>query len=310
MTPPFSEKELVIWFKLSNVKGLGPVKLLKLFSIFNTLEGLYNATDSELLKTRVFNEKRLFEWGKLKDASDENFKKPVQECVKNKILVMPLVDTEYPAQLLNIPYPPLTLFLKGDISLFRSELIAMVGTRNADSSALQWTYKTAKELSDKGLTIVSGGALGIDTAAHEGALASPHGKTICVLGAGLLKPYPEKNLELFSRIGERGLLVSEHLPTFPGSRIALIQRNRITSGLSTAIILCASKSTGGAMIQTKIAHEQRVPILYPSLNLNLLPNEGLKFAKEYYHAHEISSTDEVVTFLQQINKHNGTQQTL
>ena len=106
--------------------------------------------------------------------------------------------------------------------------------------------------------------MGIDTAAHTGAIDAT-GKTICVLGSGLLKPFPKDNRLLFNKISEKGLLISEHLPSFSGSKFALIQRNRITSGLSLALILCASKLVGGAMVQTEIANQQMIPIFCPSL---------------------------------------------
>ncbi|MBI2144182.1 DNA-protecting protein DprA [Candidatus Woesearchaeota archaeon] len=309
MVTALTDKERVIWLKLCNVKGLGPVKLLKLFSIFNNIEKMYEATDSELLKTRIFNEARLKEWNRLKEASDESFRNVIRDCVENNIRIVPLIDKNYPKQLLNIPYSPTTLFLKGNIGLLNSEIIAMVGSRDADKSALNWTYKTAKELANSNITVISGGAVGIDTAAHTGAIEAT-GKTICVLGSGLLKPFPEENNSLFNKISEKGLLISEHLPSFPGSRFALLQRNRITSGLALAVILCASKLAGGAMVQTKIAHLQRIQILCPSLSLNLYPNEGIRFAKEKYDAREIESGNDVLNFLQKTSQDYSFQQKL
>ncbi len=309
MVTALTDAELVIWLKLCNVKGLGPVKLLKLFSIFNTVGSVCEATDSELLKTRLFNEEKLVEWNKLKDASDESFRNVIRDCLENGIHITPLIDEKYPKQLLNIPYSPTTLFLKGDSGLLNSEIIALVGTRDADKPALNWTYKTAKELANSNFTVISGGAVGIDAAAHTGAIDAT-GKTICVLGSGLLKPFPEENHSLFNKISGKGLLISEHLPSFSGSRFALIQRNRITSGLALAVILCASKLTGGAMVQTEIAHQQRIPILCPSLKLNLYPNEGIKFAKEKYDAKEIESVNDAFRFLQKISQNDSFQQKL
>ena len=304
ITSNYSERELVIWLKLSKVNGLGPRKLINLYSVFENLNRIYEASDAQLLNTRLFNERKIIEWNKLKNASEENFIKVLRECQENDIHILPLFDSNYPKKLLNAPYPPFTLFLKGDTSLFNSKIISMVGTREAGSNALKWTFNRAKELADKGFTIISGGALGTDTAAHKGALESGYGKTICVLGAGLLKPFPEENIELFKEVEKKGLLISEHLPTFPGNKIALLQRNRITSGLSEILVLCSSRLIGGAMVQSRIAFEQRVPILYPSLDLGLHPNEGPEFVRQQYGAKEVKTTEDIVNFYNSYAKDN------
>ncbi len=304
MINKYSEQELVIWLKLSKVKGLGPRKLINLYSIFENVNRIYEASDAQLLNTRLFNEERLIEWNKLKNASEENFIKVIRECQENNIDILPLFDSNYPKKLLNVPYPPFTLFLKGDTSLFNSKIISMVGTRVASADALEWTFRRAKELANKDFTIISGGALGTDTVAHRGALESENGKTICVLGAGLLRPFPEENAGLFKEIEKKGLLMSEHLPTFPGNKIALLQRNRITSGLSEILVLCSSRLIGGAMVQSRIAFEQRVPILYPSLDLGLHPNEGPQFVRQQYGAKEVKTTEDIINFYNSFAKEN------
>lgn len=113
------------------------------------------------------------------------------------------------------------------------------------------------------------------------------------MGTGLLRPYPFENVSLFDAIKERGLLISEHLPNFPGSRIAFLLRNRITSGISNALILVASKETGGAMAQVKFAYEQHIPIFCPPLALNLQPNEGVRQSIQSYGAKEVTSVTDV-----------------
>jgi len=293
-----SREDLVFWLKLTTIKGLGPAKLLKLISALKEIVNIRNASDQILLQTRVFNEVSISELHKIKSASDEGFDRILDICETENISIFPLIDDRFPQRLRNIPSPPKTLFLKGELSLLKSISVAMVGTRESSEEANSWTSKLAYELAQNGFTIISGGAKGIDTSAHRGALDVTNGKTICVLGSGILRPYPPENVGLFNDILERGgLIISEHLPTFPGSRIALIQRNRITSGLSSALILCASKKMGGAMVQTKIANEQRVQIFIPKMEYNLLPNEGLIQAKLEFGAKEISSAEDVITFL-------------
>ncbi len=291
-----SEKRaaLVKWLKLTRVPKLGPKRIKDLFEIYPDIDSVFCSSDEQLLRTRIFNEEMLKEWNKVKAASDENFIKAIDQCIEKDISILTFIDEGYPSRLRRIPYPPLTLFLKGDLSLLHSRIIAIVGTREASEEAKKWTFENAKSLAQKGITVVSGGAIGIDTAAHLGALEIPHGKTICVLGSGFFRLYPEENTGLFNKITEKGLLISEHLPNFPGSRISFIQRNRITSGLSSAIIMVASKVTGGAMVQTKIAFEQRKPIFCPKISLQLQPNEGLKQVIQEWEGKEIDNAEEIL----------------
>ena len=119
-----------------------------------------------------------------------------------------------------------------------------------------------------------------------------------MLGSGILNPYPSENAKMFEQILEReGLLISEHLPTFRGSRIALLQRNRITSGLSYALILCAGIDNGGSMAQTDIAHKQRIPIFIPRLDMGIVPDEGLKYARKRFNAKEIEYANDLINYM-------------
>ena len=290
-----NETQLVKWMKLGMVKGLGPKKIQQLVEILGSLENVFDAHPSELLSTRVFKENMLQEWKKLKEASDENFLKSIRECFAQNIQIVTLIDTEYPLKLKRTPSPPMTLFLWGNTSLLEGEKIAIVGTRQPSDEARKLTFEFSKYFADSGIIIVSGGAEGIDTAAHEGALASEIGKTICALGTGFFHPYPPKNSPLFEKIRKsNGLLVSEYLPNFSGSRISFIQRNRITSGLSNALFIGASGETGGSMIQTAIAWEQRIPIFCPAMTMNIQPNAGIDIAIKKFNAQEVSTPQELL----------------
>lgn len=298
----FNESELVNWMKLTRVKKLGPQKIRTLFSYYDNIDGIVSASNDELKRTRLFNDEMINEWERLKNASGENFHKVIKECTKSNIKILTLLDEEYPQNLKRIPYPPLTLFLMGDLSLLNSQKIAIVGSRKSEEGAIEWTFNNSKLLAENGITIVSGGAIGVDSAAHKGALSVPDGKTICVLGSGFFRMYPEENIDMFKEIARRGLLISEHLPNFPGSRISFIQRNRITSGLSNGLIMVASGLSGGSMIQTKMAFEQRVPIFCPRIVLNLQPNEGLKQVIQEWNGIEIDTCKDVIKYLNQNDK--------
>ncbi len=299
----FQKDDLVKWMKLARVPKLGPIKLMKLFGLVHDIDKIFSMPDKELFMTRIFNESMISDFHKLKDASDENFLKVIDKCKEQNIEIMPLVDERYPIFLKNIPYPPVTLFLKGDLSLLYVRKIAIVGSRKADETSKQWAYKLAQDFIKKDYAIVSGGAIGIDYSAHMGALDA-NGKTICVLGSGFSKMFPESHINLFRDIEEKGLLISEHLPNFPGSAIALVQRNRITSGISDALIMVASGERGGAMVQTKIAFEQRIPIFCPEKSLNLQPNDGIPQIINEWNGIEIKTCDDV---LKRVNVRTNTQ---
>src|SRR3989338_7676377 len=285
--------QLVRWLKLTKVPKLGPSKIMKLFGLVHDVDQIFSMPDSELLRTRIFNEAMLIEFHKLKDAADENFLKVITECEEGNILIMPIIDERYPVFLKNVPYPPLTLFLKGDLELLYVKKVAIVGSRKADDASKRWAHHLAQDFVKKEYAIVSGGAIGIDYSAHRGALDS-NGRTICVLGSGFFRMFPESHLDLFHEIEKKGLLISEHLPNFPGSAIALVQRNRITSGISDALVMVASGEKGGAMGQTKIAFEQRIPIFCPDRSLNLQPNEGIPQVINEWKGIEIKSSDQIL----------------
>lgn len=304
-----NESQLVMWLKLTKVPKLGPSKIMKLFGIIPSIDNIFYMSDDDLLRTRIFNEPMLLEFHKLKEASDNNFIKVIYECNENNIIILPLIDNMYPSFLKNIPYPPLTLFLKGDMNLLYLKKVAIVGSRKADEKAKNWAYNIAQDFVKENYVVVSGGAIGIDYSAHKGTIDA-NGKTICVLGSGFFKMFPEKHLDLFNTIAEKGLLISEHLPNFPGSAIALVQRNRITSGISDALIMVASGERGGAMVQTKIAFEQRIPIFYPDRSLNLLPNEGLPQIISEWKGKEIKSYEDVLNLIKLRNSSFESQQKL
>lgn len=140
----------------------------------------------------------------------------------------------------------------------------------------------------------------IDYEAHKGALEAS-GKTICVMGPGLLKLYPEEHIPLFEEIRKKGLLISENLPSFSGSKFALLQRNRITSGLSDALIAVTGTSGHGVMTQLRHAHEQSIPIFCPNRKFNFSPSNGINEKKQTY---KITEIEDINPVLEVIKKNN------
>ncbi|MFA5929686.1 MAG: DNA-processing protein DprA [Candidatus Micrarchaeia archaeon] len=278
-------EKLSKWIRLCDVKGIGPSRILKLMHYFGDVDRVYSASLNELIETRIFDENGLAEFQKVINSPDDNLKATLENAMRGGMKIVILNEDEYPRKLKFIPDPPTTLFYYGNYDLVKRKVIAVVGTRQADNKALEFTKKFCRELSEKDIVICSGGASGIDTAAHKGALEFSGGKTICVFGTGLDRPYPLENIPLFEEIKNRdGLIICEYLPSFQGSPISFVRRNRITSGIADAVAVMVSGDNGGAVVQTKIANQQKRPIFCPKLELELKPNEGVKSALQDYGA--------------------------
>lgn len=270
---------------------------------------IYEANENALLRSTIFNETMIKEFSTLKSAQNDRYELVIETCEKNNISIIPLYSDLYPLQLKQIPNPPKTLFLRGNMNLLLEPKVAIVGSRDSNESAIKWSYEIASDLSRSGIVIVSGGAKGIDIAAHKATIDN-NGRTICVFGTGLLNYYPEEHKDIFEKICENGLLISEHLPTFTGSRFALLNRNRITSGISQMLIQATSEANRGSETQMKIALQQKIPIVVPRTDLGFSPFEGIILAKESNKLIEASTSKEIHDILNNILKENPKQNTL
>ncbi len=193
---------------------------------------------------------------------------------------------EFPAELREIPAAPILLYVRGTIVLDRPR-IAIVGSRTASRYGRRFTEELGRGLAQRGFQIVSGGARGIDTCAHRGALDAG-GSTIAVFGSGLMEPCPPENYALFEEILENGALVSEFPLTCPPSKSTFPQRNRIVSGLSAAVVVVEAAARSGALITASQALEQGRevlavpgPVTSPvSAGTNRLIQEGAKLVQQ------------------------------
>jgi DNA processing protein len=173
--------------------------------------------------------------------------------------LLTLADPAYPEGLLNTEDPPLVLFVMGRLSLPWPAAIAMVGSRNPTPQGLENAREFSRSFAQVGLTVVSGMALGVDGAAHEGALsgAAPGQlATIAVVGTGLDSSYPRRHVELCRRIAERGLVMSEYLLGTPPLAQNFPRRNRIISALSQGTVVVEAALKSGSLITARMAAEQ------------------------------------------------------
>ena len=164
-------------------------------------------------------------------------------------------DDDYPKSLLELGYAPPVLFHLGRRELLARPALAIVGSRNATAQGRETAREFARALADAGLTIVSGLAVGIDAAAHEGALGTD-ASTIAVVATGLDRVYPARNRELATRIAQNGALLSEYLPGTPPRKEHFPQRNRLISGLARGVLVVEATLSSGSLITARLAGEQ------------------------------------------------------
>jgi DNA processing protein len=169
--------------------------------------------------------------------------------------IVTLADAAYPQQLLTIADPPLLLYVRGNPALLSRSSLAVVGARSASSGGIENAQAFARYLAAHGWTIVSGLALGIDAAAHEGALgAGPAGGgTVAVVGCGVDIVYPRQNAELAERIAHHGAIVSEYALGAPPMKHHFPQRNRLVAGLAQGVLVVEAASQSGSLITARLA---------------------------------------------------------
>jgi len=166
-------------------------------------------------------------------------------------------DEGYPVRLESLPDPPALLYVRGRVP--RAPMVAIVGSRDADVQTSRLAATLAAELVARGLVVVSGGARGIDTAAHRGALDAG-GATVAVLGSGFAQIYPQSNRALFEAIAASGAVMTEFEPDTPPTRWTFPRRNRIVAAMASAVVVAQAGERSGSLITARIARELGVPV--------------------------------------------------
>lgn len=222
--------------------GLSPRALSQLLAYFGSPQAVWEAPPSHV-PARFVNFRKNF-------AIENQW----EQFLRSGMRLLTLSDSDYPERLRAISDPP-ALFHKGKFKPGKEKALAIVGSRQATPVGKLQAEKLAETLAQCGFTIVSGLALGIDTAAHLGALQGG-GKTVAVLGSGLDNIYPSQNVNLSRRIEESGALLSEFPPGAVPRARNFPQRNRIISGLCLGVIVVEAREKSGALITAGFALEQ------------------------------------------------------
>lgn len=289
-------RDLIDWLRLVLISEIGARRGKSLLGRFKTPAAVLEASLDDLAGVENVGRevaKKIVESGKKTDISCH-----MKLIEKNNVTLIPLDSELYPAWLKTIFDPPLVLFVKGEILPQDYFSIAIVGTRMASFYGRTMAEKLSSQLVEKGFTVVSGGARGIDTFSHQAALKAGS-RTLAVLGCGLDIAYPSENKKLFAEIAHRGALISEFPLNTQPNRHNFPMRNRIISGLSLGVVVIEAPHKSGALITVTHANEQGREVFsvpghadsFVSKGTNQLLREGAKL---------VESADDIIEELEPV----------
>lgn len=280
-----THEETLHWLALRMVPGLGPVSTLRLLEKLKSPQAIFLASASELEAVGLSpaQARNLVSGCSFEDAVDQQ-----QRLLNAGAQLISIQDGRYPERLREIYDPPLMLFAIGRTDLMAAHAISIVGTRRPTPYGLAATERLSGDLAKAGLTIVSGMARGIDSAAHQAALAAD-GATLAVLGCGVDVLYPADNRKLYQQIASRGLMISEFPMGAPAYPQNFPIRNRIVSGMSLGVLIVEGAQHSGSAITARLAMDQGREVFAIPGNItskmswgpNLLIKQGAKLVQEW-----------------------------
>jgi DNA processing protein len=284
-----TQEEALYWLALRMTPGLGTRKAGQLIDIFRSPRAVLRASRSELEAAGLAASvaQSLASGCAFEDAASQQ-----EKLAEAGATLVPVTDSRYPPLLRDIYDPPPLLFVRGRIELLETLMIAVVGTRRPTPYGITAASRLSRDLAEAGLTIVSGMARGIDTAAHRAAL-EVGGDTIAVFGCGIDQVYPAENRKLAEEIASphlnRGLVISEFPMGAPPYPQNFPVRNRIISGISAGVLVVEGGEYSGSAITAKLATEQNREVFAVPGNItqktswgpNLLIKQGAKLVQEW-----------------------------
>jgi len=237
---------------LNMIKEIGPVRVRQLLDRFGDSPAILSASREQIQQVHGFGpelSEAIVSWEKTVDLAAEIKRIEQSAC---KIVIQS--DENYPPLLKQIYDPPILLYVQGDLTAKDKNAVALVGSRQTTHYGIEVARKLAFQLAYTGVTVVSGGARGIDTAAHQGAL-SAKGRTIAVLGTGINLVFPAENGELFQRIAAQGAVITQFPFNRPADKQSFPIRNRIVAGMTLGTVVVEANLTSGALITAGMAVE-------------------------------------------------------
>ncbi|THF62076.1 DNA-processing protein DprA [Pseudothauera rhizosphaerae] len=248
---PRPPQDLAAWLRLTLAAGIGPERQRRLLAAFGLPESVFAAGRGALVAVVG------------RETADAVLAPPDQAAIDTALAwaeepgnhVLTLADAGYPQALYDAPDPPVLLYAKGDLTLLERPALAIVGARSATPQGQDNARAFARNLAEQGFAIVSGLALGIDAAAHRGALDADGGGTIAVIGTGADRIYPARNQALARSIAERGLILSEFPLGTPPLPHNFPRRNRLIAGLARGVLVVEAALGSGSLITARLAAE-------------------------------------------------------
>ncbi|MFC1668611.1 DNA-processing protein DprA [Chlamydiota bacterium] len=236
-----------------NALSLGPKKIIALWKYFSSFNRIFDERERDLLGLKILTPLQVSlikKWN-----TSFNIKEELILIKKEGVNLIPFYDQKYPERLKMIYDPPPLLYTKGLLTCDKSNAFAVVGSRRATIYGTMTSYTISYELAQRGITIVSGVARGIDRSAHKGALDA-RGSSIGVLGNGIAVIYPAENKDLYNQLAEQGLLISEFSMRTKPYRYNFPRRNRLLSALSLGVLVVEATQKSGSLLTVQFALEQ------------------------------------------------------
>ena len=262
-------ENLRYWLWMQSALGEG-AHIRNIIEDFGSAKELYNANILEWKMSPALTPKQI---NRLSQTDINIADEMIYTCESNGWSIIDYEDQRYPERLRNIYNPPCVLYVDGIMpDIDRLAVIGIVGTRKASTYAVKVAHIMSRGVTECGALVVSGGALGVDTAAHKGAL-SAGGKTVAVLAGGFDKVYPAEHTSLFKEICQKGLVLTEHRPDISAFKYNFPQRNRIVAGLSDALLITEAGAKSGTIITKDFALDYGVPIYAVPGNLTSAQSE-------------------------------------
>jgi len=265
------------WVASSLIKGVGSKTINKLHKEFGSLKKAWKVSEDEIRKKFPLDNKQCNKFIKGKEKGLDKANNIISQARNNNIGILTLESDDYPNKLHELSDPPPVLYYKGQIKNWDNFSVAMVGTREPTNEGKNRAHDIAEDIAEKGGEVVSGLAYGIDTKSHEGCLDGK-GRTVAVLGNGLLDVYPKENKSLAMKILEQGGLLLSEVPihyTDP-KPWSLKARNRIISALSDLTIVVEATKNSGSLITARHSRELGKPVVIPGpIDDNFPEHEGL-----------------------------------
>lgn len=243
---------------LSLARGLGPTLLMRAVQTLGGVEQTLAASARQLASVRGIGRDRADDIRRAIDSVANNGQLEQEKALvaEHGVTLLGIEDPAYPKLLRHIPDPPPLLYVRGELREDDALALAIVGSRRCSHYGREQADRLSSLAASAGLTIVSGGAYGVDAAAHQAALRAG-GRTIAVLGSGIAKPYPDRHRELFDAIADgAGAVISEVPMTCPPVAENFPRRNRIISGLAIGVLVVEAALRSGALITARLAVEE------------------------------------------------------